>query len=64
MTPAPAVTLPQTNEKDLPIAPQVPVFERAIPLAQLGEEPGRISCPFCLHEVQTRVNKESTSATS
>ncbi|KAJ5252618.1 hypothetical protein N7489_003028 [Penicillium chrysogenum] len=63
-TPAPAVTLPQTNEKVLPLAPQVPVSQRAIPLAQLGEEPGWISCPFCLHEVQTRVNKESTSATS
>ncbi|CAG8908906.1 unnamed protein product [Penicillium egyptiacum] len=60
-TPAPAVTLPQTNEKVVPIAA---VSQRVIPLAQLGEEPGRISCPFCFHEVQTRVNKESTSATS
>ncbi|OQE91296.1 hypothetical protein PENNAL_c0010G04452 [Penicillium nalgiovense] len=59
-TPAPAVTLPQTNEKVLPIGSQVPVSQRAIALAQLGEEPGWISCPFCLHEVQTRVNKEST----
>lgn len=62
-TPAPAVTLPQTNEKGTPIGPQVPVALRVIPLAQLGEEPGRICCPFCFHEVQTRVNKESTSAT-
>jgi hypothetical protein len=29
-TPAPAVTLPQTNEKALPIAPQVPVSQRAL----------------------------------
>ncbi|KAJ5425312.1 hypothetical protein N7465_000382 [Penicillium sp. CMV-2018d] len=63
-TPAPAVTLPQTNEKGTPIGLQVPVAQRVIPLAQLGEDPGRICCPFCFHEVQTRVNKESTSATS
>ncbi|KAJ5922852.1 hypothetical protein N7516_010555 [Penicillium verrucosum] len=63
-TPAPAVTLPQTNEKGTPIGLQVPVAHRVIQLAQLGEEPGRICCPFCFHEVQTRVNKESTSATS
>ncbi|CRL20936.1 LPS-induced tumor necrosis factor alpha factor [Penicillium camemberti] len=63
-TPAPAVTLPHTNEKGTPIGPQVPVALRVIPLAQLGEEPGRICCPFCFHEVQTRVNKESTSATN
>lgn len=63
-TPAPAVTLPQTNEKGAPLGPQVPVAQRVVPLANLGEEPGRICCPFCFHEVQTRVNKESTSATS
>jgi hypothetical protein len=62
-TPAPAVTLPQT-EKAIPSGVQVPVAQRVIPLAQLGEEPGWISCPFCFHEVQTRVNKESTSDTS
>ncbi|KGO45956.1 LPS-induced tumor necrosis factor alpha factor [Penicillium expansum] len=62
--PAPAVTLPQTNEKGAPIGPQVAVAQNVIPLAELGEEPGRICCPFCFHEVQTRVNKESTSATS
>ncbi|KAJ5210129.1 LPS-induced tumor necrosis factor alpha factor [Penicillium cf. griseofulvum] len=62
-TPAPAVTSLQT-EKDIPTGVQVPVAQRVIPLAQLGEEPGRICCPFCFHEVQTRVNKESTSATS
>ncbi|KAJ5971260.1 LPS-induced tumor necrosis factor alpha factor [Penicillium vulpinum] len=63
-TPAPAVTLPQTTEKGTPVGPQVPVAQRVIPLAKLGEDPGRISCPFCFHEVQTRVNKESTSSTT
>ncbi|KXG52226.1 LPS-induced tumor necrosis factor alpha factor [Penicillium griseofulvum] len=62
-TPAPAVTLPQT-EKAIPTGVQVPVAQRVIPLAQLGEDPGWICCPFCFHEVQTRVNKESTSDTS
>ncbi|KAJ5817078.1 hypothetical protein N7447_009311 [Penicillium robsamsonii] len=63
-TPAPVVTLPQTNEKGPLPGVQVPVAQRVIPLAQLGEEPGRICCPFCFHEVQTRVNKESTSSTT
>ncbi|KAJ5520774.1 LPS-induced tumor necrosis factor alpha factor [Penicillium fimorum] len=63
-TPAPVVILAQTNEKGMPPGVQVPVAQRVIPLAQLGEEPGRICCPFCFHEVQTRVNKESTSSTT
>ncbi|KAJ5153906.1 uncharacterized protein N7500_009345 [Penicillium coprophilum] len=63
-TPAPAVTLPQTNEKGPVPGVQVPVAQRVISLAQLGEDPGRICCPFCFHEVQTRVNKESTSSTT
>ncbi|KAJ5371929.1 hypothetical protein N7517_003935, partial [Penicillium concentricum] len=63
-TPAPAVTSSQINEKGTPPGVQVPVAQRVIALAQLGEEPGRISCPFCFHEVQTRVNKESTSSTT
>ncbi|KGO71442.1 hypothetical protein PITC_051270 [Penicillium italicum] len=61
---APAVTLPQTYEKVAPIGPHYPVAQGVISLAQLGEEPGRICCPFCFHEVLTRVKKESTSATS
>ncbi|EKV19878.1 LPS-induced tumor necrosis factor alpha factor [Penicillium digitatum] len=63
-TAAPAVALQQTNKKVAPIGPPVPVSQRFIPLAQLGDEPARICCPFCLQKVQTRVNKESTSATS
>ncbi|KAJ6178183.1 hypothetical protein N7519_008644 [Penicillium mononematosum] len=50
-TPAPAVTLPQTNEKALPIAPQVPVSQRAIPLAQLAWLPSAAvsSAAFAAH---------------
>lgn len=62
--PAPAATLPQTNEKAVPTGLQVPVAHSVIPLAQVGEKPAWICCPFCFHEVQTIVNKESTSATT
>ncbi|OQE20908.1 hypothetical protein PENFLA_c015G02937 [Penicillium flavigenum] len=54
-TPAPAVTLPQTNEKVLPIAPQVPVSQRAIPLAQLVWPPSAVvsSEAFAAHFYRT-----------
>ncbi|OKO99990.1 hypothetical protein PENSUB_8207 [Penicillium subrubescens] len=39
------------------------IAQRTVDLNQLGEEPRLVNCPFCHHQVMTRVQKESTSAT-
>lgn len=42
---------------------QIPAAQGAIDVAQLGEEPRLVNCPFCHQQSMTRVQKESTSAT-
>ncbi|KAJ5124836.1 uncharacterized protein N7515_008661 [Penicillium bovifimosum] len=53
-------TTPASPQAQGLISPQLQV----IPIAQLGEVPRRVQCPFCNQEALTRTTKESTSSTS